>query len=91
VGSKGSFPTVNLFHHEGNHIHFVLRWSVSCFTSTYTSLRLISLNYKVKLGIWIHAVILMTLFTSVFSEVQNNLFNQPSYCNRNTVSSPTHI
>jgi len=52
---------------------------------------LISLYYKVRLGIWIHAVILMTLFTSVFSEVWNNLCDQRSYCNRNTVSYPTHL
>jgi len=30
----------------------------------------------------------MTLFTSVFSEVWNNLCVQHSYCNRNTASSP---
>jgi hypothetical protein len=81
VGSKGSFPTANLFHHKGNRVHFVLRWSVLCFTSC-MSQGLISLHYKVRVGIWIHAVILMTLFTCVFSEVQNYLCVQHSYCNR---------
>jgi len=82
VASKGSFPTANLFHHEGNRIHFVLRWSVLCFTSC-MSQGLISLHYKVRVGLWIHAVILMTLFTCVLSEVQNYLCVQHSYRNRN--------